>query len=395
MKIKTKKHVGKTPLTEKEVYKWFRDNCKDIDLVKYVPYVNNNQSLFRCRKCGKEWITSVASIKYRHSGCPICSRVLPEKFVKAEIRKKYKDIVLVEYAGFATSRDSLFRCRKCGYEWRTSIGYARSKKLKCRKCSLAGVKVEDVVKKLEQTRPNIELVEWGGSNHHLSRFRCKKCGYEWSVSLNQLNSCKGCGCARCSGVLKVDEETAKERLAETRPNITLVSYGGSASALSRFRCKCGHEWESSFRHVVGHSGVGCAKCRIYDSKYSYDEMVTEIKGRGIEVVEYGGSPYSFSQFRCSKCGYEWKAKLYLVYHSKCGCMGCYNIRRVWTVERIKEWLSQNKPDIELIEYGGGIVKYSKFKCKICGCEWSTKLFTVLKCVVGCPNWRLHQSLTKE
>ena len=382
---------GPKAMTKARFRKWLRVNRKGIILVDYGGSLSSNESVFKCKKCGKEWKTTGASVK-SGSGCPSCNRksarVMPEERVRAEW--KNKDIELVKYAGSCSSPNSVFKCKKCGYVWTTCVSSLRSAGTGCAKCHCRSrITKEDAVKWLKKNKPNVELVEWGGKRTAISKYRCKKCGYEWSRSFLGLVKCAGCGCARCSGVLRIDEETARKWLIDNNPNISLVSYGGAGRARSRFRCNvCGYEWETGFRNIKN-NGSGCSKCDS-QSKFDAEKLIKAVEDRGYKVIKYGGSIYAKSRFKCTKCGYEWESKLYTTYRSGKGCMGCYKKGIMWTEEGVKNWLVKNKPKVELLEYGGGVMKDSRFKCHKCGNVWTTKFFSLRNSIEGCPKWQQHR-----
>ena len=98
------------------------------------------------------------------------------------------------------------------------------------------------------------------NNSTKMKCRClvEGCGYEFLIRWDHLS--RGVGCAKCSGVAKLNMEEVKKRVSKTHPNVTILSneYINSDSDL-KCRCSiCEHEWSSSAHKLS--TGYGCPKC---------------------------------------------------------------------------------------------------------------------------------------
>ena len=89
-------------------------------------------------------------------------------------------------------------------------------------------------------------------------------------------------------------------------------YMSSKSSL-RYRCKaCGHEHELRLNDVLA-KGVGCRKCgikkRLERYRINFPELKAQLLERGIEVLSQNCA-YSSSriEIRCTGCSKVWEAK---------------------------------------------------------------------------------------
>ena len=96
-------------------------------------------------------------------------------------------------------------CKKCGYNWQTTIEHRATKKRGCPCCSnqvvVAGIN------DLPTTHPNL-LKEWifekntiqpteiSAGSSKKAWWKCKKCGHEWCSVISSRKN--GCGCPQCA-----------------------------------------------------------------------------------------------------------------------------------------------------------------------------------------------------
>lgn len=185
--------------TLKEVKKWLTDNAPDIRLIEYGGTVTNH-SKFKCKKCKHIWETQYRHVKDGH-GCPKCAGKarVTEKEVRTWLLKHRPDIELVKYGGGSHNR-SVFRCEKCGYEWESRFAYIRYGEGGCPRCAVETIRTKNSTTEkeakewLKKYRPNIVLVEYGGAMCYKSKFRSLTDGYEWSASFASVK--RGLGNAR-------------------------------------------------------------------------------------------------------------------------------------------------------------------------------------------------------
>ena len=128
---------------------------------------------------------------------------------------------------------------------------------------------EEFVQQLAGVTDNIELVGTYVSARTKIPCRCKKCGYEWSVSPNHL--LRGSGCPSCAGTARVDPEVFAQRIAKISPNIELLDTYVNARTRLRCRCRvCGHEWTPLPRGLA--QGNNCPVCAREASAKRLREM---------------------------------------------------------------------------------------------------------------------------
>lgn len=305
-------------ISKNDVKEWLQKNTM-IELVHYGGSVSS-KSLFRCKRkgCGYKWSTSFGSIKYDRHGCPKCAgnAVISEEYARHWLCKHRPDLELVKWGG-SSCASSIFRCLNdgCGHEWSTTFdNIKRRRSSRCKKCiGLLKISRDDCVRWLAVNKPDIVLVDWGGSGSSRSTFCCKVCGKTWITSL--LNIKQGTGCPECAHV-HIGEKCTKALdevvlwLKNNRPHLRLLDYCGRVRGKSVFYClKHNVTWKTSFDSIQ-HCG-GCSMCRS-DSireKLRVPETVVrnQLKFRhDIELVEYSGYAVKYkSLFRCLQCGYVW------------------------------------------------------------------------------------------
>lgn len=386
-----------------DVRNWLKENRDYIELVEYAGSANK-RSKFKCTTCGYEWETSFQCL--RHSfGCPHCgvkSRVL-EQDAREWLKENKPEIELVRYGG-GVNKQSVFKCVTCGNEW-TSTFYTIRKGVYCPVCSETSKAVrkerqEQTAKSwLAEKAPNIELVEYAGNFVSKSKFRCTKCGTEWSESFSVLRYRKGdcpkCGCAKC-----ITKEMAEKWLEEHKPNIKLVEYGGRATEKSKFHCtECGYEWSATLSALKNTTG-GCPKCsnslRSMKNRTTEEEVRKWIKEHrpDIELITYGGSSLCKSSFRCKECGNEWWATFSSIKQGS-GCRLCAYKARTFDEEQARKWLAVHKPNVELVEYGGLLRIKSKFRCMLCGYEWKMLFTSMRVSKVNCRRCKCQVTKTVD
>jgi len=151
-------------------------------------------------------------------------------------------------------------CKKCDHRWSTSIYHRATKGGGCPKCRHSKRKNYNSSTSLQDTHPEIAANWHPTANRKFtidaftrgSRFeahwQCKACGFEWECRIQRYNDCSEC---------KKSAKIAQNNLAKNHPelleewdyskNKTLppenVSYSSSKSAW--WKCsKCGYEWEA-------------------------------------------------------------------------------------------------------------------------------------------------------
>jgi predicted Zn-ribbon and HTH transcriptional regulator len=97
---------------------------------------------------------------------------------------------------------------------------------------------------------------------------CKKCGYEWQATINNRSNKKS-ACPKCVGLIAIKGETdlettnpnlAKEWNYVKNGNLTPQKLKSGSANIVWWKCsKCGYEWKAEVRQRV--KGLGkCPKC---------------------------------------------------------------------------------------------------------------------------------------
>ena len=163
---------------------------------------------------------------------------------------------------------------------------------------------------------------------------CKKCGHKWSADIHH-RAIRKQGCLNCRYLYKKQLDSI---LSETHPKVLkywdfsknklvtpeIVSKNSRKSVW--WHCPdCGYEWAEVIKNQVKKL-VWCPYCKkgIKDLASTVPELMKEwhkTKNTDIpEHISYASNKYAWWQ--CSKCGYEWKAKISNRSLLKRGCPCC-------------------------------------------------------------------------
>lgn len=184
-------------------------------------YIGDQEKIAcKCSKCGNLWKAWPRDLLNGH-GCPAC----------AGVKKRDNDDFLSELAKLNTDIEPLepyisantaisFRCKKCGYEWRTKPSSLINNKTGCAHCSdrksaqKRTKSNEDFLRDLEKNNPILEPLEPYVNAKTKIRYRCKKCGFEGNMSPN--NMLNGTGCRKCQIKAKGEKRQKAVYCLETR-----------------------------------------------------------------------------------------------------------------------------------------------------------------------------------
>ena len=146
-----------------------------------------------------EWETSANGL-YKGSNCPVCSGT------KHYTTEEFKEIVSNEHPELEVIGDYVrnsvpiaIRCKNCG-----DITYKNPRNHKtfgCQVCARSRrLTTEEFKKLLENKNPDVELLGEYSGNDVKTKFRCKKCTYEWNteprIITSQLSGCPICGSSK-------------------------------------------------------------------------------------------------------------------------------------------------------------------------------------------------------
>ena len=235
--------------------------------------------LFRCKKCGNEWMTRPALL-LRGLSCPQCSkktggwraRKTNESFIE-ELKSVSPQLTPLEkYVNNKTK--ILFRCNVCGYQWKT-MPWATLKGYGCPQCG--GVMVptqEEFLERLHNFNPDIEALSTYKNSKTFMKFRCNKCGYEWETTSHTLFASKNQGCPQCAGNVSPTPEEFEQKVKALLPDIEMLSmYKNSRTTVECLCNQCGHRWKTLPSTLM--KGSGCPACFEASSHISRGEAKIE------------------------------------------------------------------------------------------------------------------------
>ena len=196
------KCTGHKRVTKNEVIDWLKCNRPTISLVRWGGNTQK-KSRFCCDVCGYRWNATFSHIKRPSSGCPRCNgnELVTKRKAELWLKEHKPHIKLANYSGTVMGL-SVFHCKKCKYEWTSTLN--RVKDIGRNGCPACGKQIgykkhrigeENARQWLSLNRSDIELLYYAGLVKDKSKFRCKKCGYEWYSSFSNIKS--GCGCPHC------------------------------------------------------------------------------------------------------------------------------------------------------------------------------------------------------
>ena len=178
---------------------------------------------WKCKKCGHEWKTSPSERTGRDkTGCPICSRKeAAKKKVQTTSEKKgsiaekaaslldewdyAKNEISPDMISWTSSKRVWWKCKKCGYNWQTTINHrvVRQSGCPCCKNRVVVVGINDLV----TTNPKL-IEEWNYDKNSIHPteitagsgkrvwWLCSVCGHEWEAIIESRN--QGRGCPQCT-----------------------------------------------------------------------------------------------------------------------------------------------------------------------------------------------------
>lgn len=200
------------------------------------------------------------------------------------------------------------------------------------------------------------------------------------------------------GKAKTNEEFAKE-LKEKRPDLEQLSFYVNAKTKVKVRGKeCGHVWEVMPNSLLILK-TGCPYCAWENLRTPLEKMLKRLKEvHGDSIIYISGFEKMSKKcfFKCTICGYIWKAVPCSIIHNKTGCPVCAlekrTLKRTTPLEKIIKIV-----DIisnHTIEYVSGYTttcKKCKWRCKTCGYEWETTPNSIINNKTGCKKCKIKQS----
>ena len=242
------------------------NDLPNISFVRWADTYKNNESkaICRCTVDGFEWVASVKDL-VNGRGCPQCGG--QRKWTSEEQITKINtkpNITFVKWEGAykGVHTKAVCRCEIDGFEWAASAS-SLLRGHGCPECAkVRRYTADESVLKIN-AKPNITFVRWEGVYTGVRTkavCRCEIDGFEWAVSMNHLQS--GRGCPQCA---KNRRWTANERILQINalPNISFVRWADRyTGARSKAICRCaidGHEWCARASHIIS-GASGCPQC---------------------------------------------------------------------------------------------------------------------------------------
>ncbi len=176
-----------------------------------------------------------------------------------------------------------------------------------------------------------------------------------------------------------------------------VSYGSNKKVV--WKCREGHRWKT---YVKDRShGHGCPICNkrqakpgINDLATAYPEIASEWSEKNENLRPSDVKPKSGKKvwWKCSKCGYEWRANIVERVRRSSGCPNC--ARRVLVAgytdlaavypEIAAEWSEKNE-NLKPTSVWPSSRKTVWWKCKTCSYEWQAVIYNRVKGDANCPS----------
>ena len=236
----------------------------------------------------------------------------------------------------------------------------------------------------------IELLT--GSNKKVW-WKCNKCGHKWQAYII-ARAKKNSGCPACAGRVPIvgvnDIFTVKPELKEEwdyTKNININPFElpkGSHVQVWWVCKKCRHSWKASIRRRTEGSGCPCCANRITvsginDLATTHPEIAKEwhlIKNEKYTPSQVTAGSNKLFWWKCSVCGYEWKASPNSRASRGSGCIQCHKHKiknkescfEITHPELARDWdYSKNgvyKPS--QFRKGSGFLAW--WKCSVCGYE---------------------------
>jgi len=260
---------GKIPITEESIKSKLID--RKISLISGSYDSSKKTAKWKCLIDPKhsDWQSSISSVVYQRTGCPICSGNVPitEEQIKLKLvgrkiklvpnsfsggvqnKAKWECLVVEDHPNWIATPDSVLsgsNCPACtGHERQTPEVISR--KISNRNIELVSKEVSSSAAK----------VIWACTKETTHR--------HWSATVSSVLA--GSGCPQCGGNARLDETLINERLSSRAIKIVDGTFK-STSEKAEWLClsEKGHpNWFSNVGSIL--SGVGCPNC----AEYGFDE----------------------------------------------------------------------------------------------------------------------------
>lgn len=255
---------------------------KNPTIIPLEPYTNSSSRIrCKCTVCGKE-ITPFAGNLLKGEGCKHCAgnqKLTHAAFVDQVKRMNPNVTITGQYVNNKT-RVEIF-CHICGKP-SAALPKLLLNGTGCRFCGhkktakAKTLSTDAFIKKLAQSRPDIEMLSAYLGMKEPASFKCKKCGTLFPPSVTPNSIMHGRQCDYCRAAkpkkkrilhfkagrnpLMKTHETFVKEVREINPDIIVLEKYQGAAKQYQFKCDvCGHEWPAYPSQIL-HGKHGCPKC---------------------------------------------------------------------------------------------------------------------------------------
>jgi hypothetical protein len=348
-------------------------------------YVAGTHTVLRwkCRKCGYEYKKNGNQRIAQKGGCGVCNGkiVVPGINDMATTHPSLAAECLDDPTKFVagTGKRLRWKCGVCGHEWKTTGNQRTTNRSSCGLC--ANSTVVPGINDMATTHPSIAkeclddpTMYVAGTSVKL-RWKCLKCGYEYTK--RGCNRTRGDGCGCCSKKFVVaginDKATTHPHLAKECLDDPTKHMAGTQKRL-RWRCgKCGHTWSATGNtRAIQKSGCGC--CSNNHVVVGINDMATTHPHLAADCLDdptkYVAGTTKRLRWFCSDCKKEYrKTGQERLGGGKCGC-----INHTKSISEEKS-MALTHPDLakecfdDPTKHTAGTHKVLRWKCGRCGYEY--------------------------
>ena len=387
------------------------------NIVPLEDYKNNKSKIkCQCKKCGYIWKTLPINV-LRGSGCPNCNRrlrtSLPEQAVFYYIKKIYPEAYNSYKEGFGQMElDVFIPERKIGieydgYQWHKDKNNKEKKKYYiCKKEGIFLIRIrEDNLSEDELNEICDYYIhsDYEDTSHTLSSVNnCIERLFNYLEIPADINVDRDrfeieelySEKGRKNSVAEASPEIVKEWYQKENGSITPDMVNCGSNKIYSWKCsKCGYVWKATpYNRCKNKSNCPSCANRL---RLSNDQFIEKVNNPNIIFLNEYYNNRSRMQCKCKKCGYEWETSAADLMSGK-GCPKCAGNLKLTNEEFIKR-LQNHNPNIICQEDYKGIDTKILFKCKRCGYEWETSPYNLFKSKPGkgCPNCSKTRKKTNE
>jgi len=242
----------------------------------------------------------------------------------------------------------------------------------------------------DKLKPNSELIVW---------WKCNKCDNDWQATIHDRHR-GGKKCLKCKSIGKSRLEIIKEWHSLKNGNLTPYELTKGSSKVVWWKCKKGHEWQSSVH--LRNKGSGCPYCSSHilskencllsiNPKLSKSWHPTLNKKSPSEV--FPNSRTERAWWQCEKNDkHIWEAKIKTRHEDNQGCPYCDGKKVLEDNSFFKhcpnlsnQWHSSKNIDLTPKQVTKSSGKRVWWECKKCEHEWEANINNRVRTSGKCPN----------